>query len=68
MGQATTLDDLKKMDRGKLSSLLLEERKRRFALMLQKQSGQLKDLSQVRKNRRMIARVLTVLSSLRKEA
>jgi large subunit ribosomal protein L29 len=56
--------ELRKKNNVELNQLLLELRREQFNLRMQKGSGQLSKPSEVRKVRRDIARVKTVLAEL----
>jgi large subunit ribosomal protein L29 len=56
--------ELRKKNNVELNQLLLELRREQFNLRMQKGSGQLSKPSEVRKVRRDIARVKTVLAKL----
>lgn len=62
-----TAEDLKTKSVDELSAQLLEERKNKFNLRFQKNGGTLEDTSAMRKSRRNIARIKTLLTQKRKE-
>ncbi len=55
-------EDLKQKTPDELGKVLLDLRKEQFNLRFQKTGGSLDNTAQVRKNRRLIARVKTFLS------
>ncbi len=57
------LEDLKTKSVDELSKLLLDTRKEQFNLRFQKTGGSLDNTSQIRKSRRTVARIKTLLSA-----
>ena len=60
-------EDLKTKTVDELQKLLLEQKKEQFNLRFQKSGGQLDKTSDIRKNRRTIARIKTYLTAKRAE-
>ena len=56
--------DLKKKNNEELNNMLLELRREQFNLRMQKGSGQLSKPSEVRRVRRDIARIKTIMNEL----
>jgi large subunit ribosomal protein L29 len=56
--------DLRKKNNGELNNMLLELRREQFNLRMQKGSGQLSKPSEVRRVRRDIARIKTIMNEL----
>lgn len=56
--------ELRQKSRGELSALLIELARERFTLQMQKGTGQLSKTAQVKKVRRDVARVQTVLNEM----
>lgn len=63
-----TAEDLKGKSKDELNALLLDLRKQQLNMRFQKAGGQLEKTSEVRKVRRTIARVKTVLNQQAKPA
>ncbi|MBQ0798449.1 MAG: 50S ribosomal protein L29 [Porticoccaceae bacterium] len=59
--------DLSKLSADELQAALLEQRERQFKLRMQKATGQLNGDHEVKQARRNIARIKTVLSSIKNE-
>ena len=59
--------DLSKLSADELQTELLEQRERQFKLRMQKATGQLNGDHEVKQARRNIARIKTVLSSIKNE-
>ncbi|MEH6544505.1 MAG: 50S ribosomal protein L29 [Porticoccaceae bacterium] len=59
--------DLNKLSAEELQAALLEQRERQFKLRMQKATGQLNGDHEVKQARRNIARIKTVLSSIKNE-
>ncbi len=62
------IDELRGKSREDLKETLLELRREQFNLRMQRASGQLGQTDQIKKVRRDIARVKTVMTDLRKAA
>lgn len=56
-----TIDEIKKLDEGRLQDELAKLKKEQFNLRFQQATGQLEKVSRIREVRRTIARVKTVL-------
>lgn len=59
--------DLNKLSADELQAALLEQREQQFKLRMQKATGQLNGDHEVKQARRNIARIKTVLSSIKNE-
>lgn len=57
------IEDLKTKTEDELKKILLDTRKDQFNMRFQKTSGALADTSEVRKKRRLVARVKTLLNA-----
>ena len=58
------VDELRKSSKDELAALLLEKSKEQFNLRMQKGSGQLEKPDQMKKVRRDIARIKTIMNEL----
>ena len=66
--QVLTSDDIRGMTEDELNDKLIALRKEQFNTRFQKASGQLEKTAQIRKTRRNIARVKTILHQKNKSA
>lgn len=61
---AKEIEELKRKSKEELETILKEEREKLLKLKTDKILGKLKDTSQIKKTKRKIARILTILSQI----
>ena len=67
MAKKTKAKDFRAMSVSELETKLLENKKEQFNLRIQQSTGQLQDTSTIRKVRREIAKINTLLTELQKK-